>query len=380
MQRLALSWLVYRLSGSAKLLAAVDFSSQFTAFLMMPIAGVVLDRLDLRRTLAFTQTLALVQAVALGLLTLSGVVQIWHLMIMGVFLGLINSFDMPGRHSFVVRLVDRKEDLVNAIALNSSIFNAARLIGPSLAGITVAIFGEGVCFFLNAASFIPIIYVLASMNMIEPRRSTRREPFWSGLKDGLKYAYRNSVIRPILILVSLISFLGLSFVVLMPVFAKEILKGGADTQGFLMGALGLGALGGSIFLASRKDVAAIENTFGYAFILFGLGMGAFAWSSNVGLSMLIMIFVGFWMIAGWAAATSLLQYYVDDDKRSRVMSLFLMCFMGMSPLGSLLMGYLSERISAPVTLTLSCAFCILGSLFFFPRKQKPTDVKQEATL
>jgi len=362
---MAMSWLVYKLTGSAILLGVIDFSSQFSAFLLMPIAGVLLDSFNLRKSLLITQSLGLIQALLLWLMTATGTVNFGNLVLVSVFLGMINAFDMPGRQAFTYHLIDKKEDLVNAIALNSSLFNSARLIGPAVAGLLVAALGEEVCFFVNALSFVPIVFILWSLKINVQRVKRRKPPFWEGLTTGLRYAFHNTLIAPILGLCSLSSFIGMSYIVLLPVFARDVLGGGPQTLGFLMGANGLGALIGALYLASRKDLSRLDRMVPTAFGLLGIGVVMFARVKGTSLAMLLMIFNGFWMITGWSASNTLLQTEVEEDKRARVMSLYTMSFMGMAPLGSLLQGYFSQKWGIINSLTLSGTLCFAASAIFY---------------
>ncbi|HOY66693.1 MAG TPA: MFS transporter [Candidatus Ozemobacteraceae bacterium] len=364
MQRLATSWLVYRLTSSAVMLGAADFVSQFSAFLLMPVAGVILDGRELRRSIWITQVAALVQATVLAGLTLAGLVNLPLLFLLCGVLGAINAFDMPGRHALVPQLVERREHLGNAIALNSSAFNAARLIGPSLAGMAVAAWGEGICFVLNALSFVPIVWMLPRLTL--PRSALRheRKPFWSELRAGFAYAWKHRGIRSILLLISVFSFIGMPFAVLLPVVAKEVLGGGAETLGFLLGAVGFGALAGALHLAVRRTTEGLERLASTSFTCFGLILMLFAWTSQLWASMLLLAIAGYWMTSGWAAANTHLQMLTDDDKRSRIMSLYMMAFMGMSPLGSLVQGFIAQHAGVSPALCGAGLLCCISSLAF----------------
>lgn len=364
MQRLAVSWLVYRLTLSSTMLGAADFVSQFSAFLLMPVSGVILDGRELRRSIWITQVAALVQATILAGLTLAGLINLPVLFVMCAVLGIINAFDMPGRHALVPQLVERREHLANAIALNSSAFNAARLVGPSLAGMAVAAWGEGICFALNALSFLPIVWVLPRLAL--PRNAIRQEkkPFWNELRAGLSYAWRHEGIRSILILISIFSFTAMPFAVLLPVVAREVLGGGAETLGFLLGALGFGALAGALHLAMRKSPEGLATYVPVAFACCGVSLVVFTWVSSLWTAMILLVISGYWMTSGWASANTLLQMQTDDDKRSRIMSLYMMAFMGMSPLGSLIQGAIAQQAGVAVTLSSGGMLCILSSLAF----------------
>ncbi len=366
MQRMAMSWLVYRLTGSAFSLGTTEFAAQFSAFLLTPIAGAMLDRYDIRRALLITQILAVVHSLVFALLTWFEVIVFRHVIVLSVLLGFINAFDMPGRQSFTIDLVEHREDLGNAIALNSTIFNLARLLGPTFAGMTIALVGEAPCFFLNTLSFLPILYALHRIQPASGSRRKARVPILQGIREGWAYALHSPAIRTILSELSLISLVGMPYVVLIPVVAKKVLGGGASTFGFLMGALGLGALTGSLFIASRERVRDLARLIPRFFGLFGAGLALVALSDRLALSLPLMAITGFAMIVGWSSSNTVLQSIVDDDKRGRIMSLYTMSFMGATPLGGLAAGLLADRYGAPTTLfgcgvICACASWLLGS-------------------
>lgn len=367
MQHIAMSWLVYRLTNSALLLGLVGFAGQIPVFVLTSFAGVFVDRVDRRNLLIATQVLCTIQASLLAFLTLSGRIQVWHLILLSLFLGTINAFDMPTRHSFVIDMVEHKKDLGNAIALNSSMFNGARLVGPSIAGLLVGALGEGICFLLNAISFLAIIFTLLAMEMPKKKTEVEHPPVFHGLKEGYRYAFGFPPILYLLVLMATVSLLGMPFMVLMPVFARDILHGGPQTLGFIMGASGIGALVGSFYLASRRSVIGLMKLNAIATSGFGAGIIAFSFSRSIPLSMFIMLFTGFGMIIHMAASNTILQTIVDEDKRGRIMSFLAMASMGMVPFGSLLGGFLASKIGAPNTLIISGIACIAGSLFFYSR-------------
>ena len=362
--QIATSWLVYRLTNSALLLGVVGFASQIPTFLLTSFAGVLVDRWNRHRILIITQTLSMIQSLTLAVLTLTGVITVLHIIVLCVFQGLINAFDVPARQSFVVEMVEKKEDLANAIALNSSMFNAARLLGPSIAGVLIASVGEGMCFLLDGISYIAVIGALLAMKIspkgIEPQRTDVLE----GLKEGFTYAFGFAPIRSILLLIALVGLMGTPYIVLMPIFATEVLHGGPHTFGFLMGASGVGALVGAVYLASRKSVRGLGRIIALAACILGIGLIAFSLSHIFWFSLLMMLLTGFGMIVQMASSNTVLQTIVDDDKRGRVMSLYTMAFMGMSPFGSLLAGGVAREIGAPNTLLLGGIACVLGSLLF----------------
>jgi len=368
MQRIAMSWLVYRLTGSAFLLGVVNFTGQAPTLLFTPFAGVIADRYDRHRLLTATQMMAMVQAALIAVLVLTNVIAVWHLMLLSLFLGIVNAFDTPIRQSMVVEMIDNREDLGNAIALNSSMVNGARLVGPSIAGILIATVGEGMCFLLNAVSYVAVILALRAMTMAPKYGRARGPHIWQAWREGVTYAFGSPPIRSVLLLLAIVSFMGMPYATLLPIFAQEVLYGGAQTLGFLMGAAGIGALAGAMFLASRDTVLGLETVMIVAATIFGSGLIAFAQSRVVWLSLGLMVVSGFGMMVQMAASNTLVQTLVDDDKRGRVMSLYTMCLRGMVPLGSLIAGGLASHIGAPATLTLGGICCILGALIFASRR------------
>jgi MFS family permease len=364
MQQLAMSWLVYRMTQSAFLLGVVGFLGQIPAFLLSPFAGVLIDRWNRHRILVGTQSLAMIQAFILALLTLTGTIAIWHIIILALFLGFVNAFDMPTRQAFVVDMVETGEDLGNAIALNSFLFNGARLLGPSIGGILISVLGEGMCFLLNGISFIAVIAALLAMKMTKREIRSKSSHVLQGVKEGFTYAFGFPPIRFLLLLLGLVSLTGMPYTVLMPVFAKNILRGGPHTLGFLLGASGVGALVGAIYLASRKSVLGLGRLITIALNIFGIGLIAFSISRTLSLSLLFLGFTGFGMMVQMASTNTVLQTIVEEDKRGRVMSLYTMAFMGMVPFGSLLAGSLASKIGAPGTIMISGVACILGSILF----------------
>ncbi|MFA5160014.1 MAG: MFS transporter [Candidatus Omnitrophota bacterium] len=365
MQQIAVSWLVYRMTNSPFLLGFVGFVGMVPTFVCTPLAGVFADRHDRRNMLIVTQTLSMFQAVVLAFLVLSHQVQVWHIIVLSAFIGIVNSFDIPIRQAFTVEMIEKKEDLGNAIALNSSVFNAARLIGPSLAGLLIAWTGEGICFLLNALSYLAVLGSLFSMRM-KPfeKLPSSRNLLWE-LKDGWNYAFHFPPIKLILIFLSLLSLMGISYQVLMPVFAKDIFHGGPHTLGFLMAMAGVGALTGALYLAARKSVIGLAGIAVRMAGLFGVTMIVFSFSRSLPLSMLISLGLGFGMMVHMAACNTILQTIVEEDKRGRVMSFYTMAFMGTMPFGSLLAGSLASWIGASLTLFFGGCCCIAGAVFFF---------------
>lgn len=364
MTRIATSWLVYRLTGSALLLGVVGFAGQIPTFLLAPFAGVLVDRLNRRNLLVWTQVLAGVQSLAMAALTLAKVITIHEIIALSAFQGLINAFDMPGRQSFLVQMVEDKQDLGNAIALNSSMVNTARLIGPALAGLVIAAVGEGYCFAIDGFSYIAVVVSLLMMQVPASTIKRASTSMVEQLKEGWSYVTTFSPIRTILTLFALVSLMGMPFIVLMPIFASQVLHGSPHTLGYLMGASGVGALISAISLALRKSVRGLTTMIQLSAFLFGSGLILFGLSHHLVLSLLLMLVVGFGMMQGLAASNTVIQTLVPEDKRGRVMSYYTMAFVGMAPFGSLLAGFLAHRLGAPHAVMITGTFCILGATWF----------------
>lgn len=363
MQVVAQSWLVYRLSGSPFMLGLVGFAGQIPFLLLAPAAGVAADRMNRRRLIVLTQVLATIQAVLLAVLTLTGAIQVWHVFYLAMVLGVIGIFDLTARQSFLVEMVG-KEDLMNAIALNSSVFNSGRILGPAVAGVLVAAIGEGWCFAVNAASFVAVIIGLLLMRL--PPSPPREEAFspLAHFREGWDYVRHHAPSRALLLLLGLTSVMNYPFLVLMPIFADTILHGGAEALGLLMSATGVGAILGSIYMAARTGVRGLSRTITLATISYSAALILFALSRNLHLSMLLLVPVGFSMMLSVAATNTTLQTLTPDALRGRVISFYGMMFLGMVPLGSLLAGWLADLIGAPLTVGLGALFCIAGALAF----------------
>jgi MFS family permease len=362
--RVATSWLVYRLTGSALVLGVVGFAGQIPTFFLAPVAGVWVDRWNRHRTLVVTQVLAMVQSALLAALAWSRP-SVAGIVALSVFQALINAFDMPARQAFVVQMVEDRADLPNAIALNSSMVNAARLLGPSLAGILIALFGEGWCFAIDAASYLAVIASLLAMR-IEPRAAAPRTTRATAeMVEGLRYVAGHLSIRAVLLLLAIVSLMGMPYTVLMPIEATAVLHGQAHTLGFLMAASGAGALAGALYLASRTSVLGLGRVIGVSAAMFGASLIGFALSHTLWLSLVLMVPTGMGMMVQMAASNTVVQMLVDEDKRGRVMSFFAMAFFGTVPFGSLLAGTLAQRIGAPRTIGLGGLVCLVGAALFF---------------
>jgi MFS family permease len=377
MQTVAQSWLVYRLTGSGLKLGAVGFASQIPVFLFAPIGGIVADRCNRQRVVIATQVASMLLAFVLAALTLLHRVQVWHVFVLAALLGVVNAFDIPGRQSFLVDMVG-KDDLMNAIALNSSMFNGARVIGPAVAGVLVARFGEGWCFFLNGISYIAVIIGLLLMNVLSPPRVSTETSPWEHILEGFRFVNRTTPIRALLLLLGLVSVVGMPYAVLMPIFADRILHSGgqelatligshdlgAVRLGILMGAAGIGALLGALTLAMRSGVKGLARWVSFCCAGFGLSLILFSFSKIFWLSVALLLPVGYFIMLQMASSNTLVQAMVPDELRGRTMAVYSMMFMGMGPVGALLGGALSDRLGAPLTVAIGGLASVAGAIWF----------------
>ena len=362
MQSVAQSWLVYRLTGSALLLGSVGFASQIPVFLFAPLGGIAADRFNRQRIVIATQNASMILAFILAALTLLNKVHVWHVFILAALLGVVNAFDIPGRQSFLVDMVG-KEDLMNAIALNSSMFNGARIIGPAIAGILVAKIGEGWCFFANGISYIAVIIGLLLMRVSSPRRAIGASPF-EHMMEGFRFVNQTAPIRALLLLLGIVSLVGMPYVVLMPIFADQILHGGAKGLGILMGSTGVGALLGALTLAFREGVKGLGRWVAWCCAGFGVSLMVFSFSHTFWLSVVLLLPVGYAMMLQMACSNTLIQVMVPDALRGRVMAVYSMMFMGMAPIGALLGGAIAERLGAPWTVAIGGLASLIGAGWF----------------
>ncbi len=365
--RVAASWLVWRLTQSPQMLGIFGFVSLLPALLLGPFAGVWVDRLDRHRLLVATQVLSMLQSLTLALLTFSGSIQVWQIFALQLFQGVVNAFDMPTRQSLLVDLIEDQADLPNAVALNSSMFNVARLVGPSIAGLLIASAGEGWCFLIDGLSYLAVIASLLAMRLTPRPSAGKRRGILHDLHDGLRYAFGFAPIRALLLLVALIGLVGAPYRVLMPMIAAQVLHGGAHTLGFLLGAMGVGALGGALYLASRSSVLGLGRMIPVASGIFGAGLIGLGLSRWLPLSLLIMVFTGFGMMLHMAISNTLIQTLVQEKMRGRVMALYLMAFMGMATFGNLLAGVIAQITGAAHTLIGGGLLCLLGATLFWRR-------------
>jgi MFS family permease len=365
MQTVAQAWLVYRITGSSLLLGSVGFANQIPVFLVAPLGGAIADRFNRQKIVIATQVASMSLALILALLTLTGWIQkgrIWPIFVLAALLGVVNAFDIPGRQSFLVDMVG-KEDLMNAIALNSSMFNGARIIGPAIAGVLVAKIGEGWCFFANGVSYIAVIVGLLLMHVSCPTRSKSKSPF-EDILEGFRFASSTAPIRALLLLLGLVSLVGMPYTVLMPVFADRILHGGAKGLGILMGFTGIGALLGALTLALRSGVKGLGRLIVITCATFGVSLFLFSFSRNFWLSAVLLLPVGFSMMLQMASSNTLIQTMVPDALRGRVMALYSMMFMGMAPFGALFGGAMADRVGAPITVAIGAVASVLGAIWF----------------
>jgi MFS family permease len=364
MQQVAVGWLVYRLTQSPLLLGLVSFASLAPGFVIAPFAGVLADRYNKHRIVIATQVVMMLQALALGSLILTDNVSIGWILLLMTVLGIATGVDIPARQSFLIDLVDDRADLPNAIALNSSIFNAARLVGPAIAGFAIAAIGEGWVIMLNGASYLAVLAGLLAMRLRPRSAPPQRGPVLRRLAEGFRYAFGFGPIRALLLLVAIVSLLGVPFTVLLPVIATEVLGGGPRTLGSLMAATGFGALAGALYLAGRSTVVGLGRVIVVSATLFGTALVLFSFARHIALALPLLALAGFGMMAQMASSNTVLQTVVEDDKRGRVMSFYTMAFMGTAPFGSLLLGAVADRVGAAAAIGFGGGACVVAALAF----------------
>lgn len=365
-QQVALSWLIYSVTNSPFLLGFVMFAGQLPTFLIAPFAGVLADRYDKRKIIIITQVVAMLQAILLAIFVLTNNINVTVLIILNILLGISNAFDIPTRQSFVIQMVEHKEDLPNAIALNSSIVNGSRLIGPAVAGILVASLGEGICFLINAISFVFVIISLLLMKVGKEEKADHGNvSILKELKEGFHYSFGFLPIKSVILLLATVSLFGNPYLVLLPIFAKNILNGDATTLGYLNSAVGLGALGAALYLASRKSTLGLGKIIATTTLIFALSLISFSFSKTFPLSLIILLFCGFGMMMQTAGSNTILQTLSSDDMRGRVMSFYMVAFRGMAPFGSLWAGTFADNFGAPATVLISGTVCLAAGILFF---------------
>lgn len=363
-QNIALGWLIYRLTGSAFWLGIVGFAGQIPALFLTPFAGVFADRLNRRKVLIAVQVIPMLLAFTMATLVLTENIKVWHIVMLASINGMVMAFDTPFRHAFLLEMVGDRELLQNAIALNSTLINSARFIGPMIGGFLIAFLGEGYCFLINGVSFFAVIIALLNMKIDAVKQNKEHGSILRELGDGLQYAFNYKPIRFLLLLVITTSFFGLPFQVFLPVFAKEVLGGDAQMLGLLTGSIGAGALTGAFYLASRSGVAGLPKLILFTAMVFGVGLMGFSLSTSSLLSLALLYVTGFGMIVQFASTNTLLQTIVDDSKRGRVMAFYGMSFLGITPLGSLLLGSVADYLGVPYTLLISGSICLLAGVVY----------------
>lgn len=366
-QNIALGWLVYRITGSAVWLGVIGFLGQIPALFLTPFAGVFADRLNRRKVLIVTQSIPMVLAFTTGTLILTNVIEVWHIAVIATLSGIVIAFDNPFRHAFLLEMIGDKDLLQNSIALNSTLFNSARFIGPMIGGFLIAWVGEAMCFMINGVSALGVVSSLLIMRVVPTNLNRAHGSVTSDLVEGAKYAFNSQPIRILLLLVVTMGFFGLPFQVFMPIFAKDILGGGAQLLGFLTGAFGAGALTGAIYLASLQGVRKLPKLIFATSLVFALGLFSLSLSTSIALSLVMLYITGFGMIVQFASSNTLIQTIVDDTKRGRVMALYGMSFLGITPLGSLLLGTISESVGVQLTLMVASLICLTAGVIFYPK-------------
>jgi MFS family permease len=363
MQQIAMSWLVYRLTGSLVLLAAINLLVQLPSFVISPFSGVFTDRFDRHKIIIITQFCMMIEAFTLAILMFTGAIAVWHIMALGLYIGIVAAVDAPARQSLTVELVDKK-DISNAVALNSAVFNGARLVGPSIGGLIVGWLGEGFCFLINGLSYVAVIGAMCKMQLTPKIYHKRDARMLEELGEGVRYISNFLPIKVLLIMAATISFFGLPLTVLIPAYVGQNLGGDSQMLGFLMSAFGAGALTAAIYLAARKSVLGLAKVVMLCTALFGLGLMLLARVHTPGVALLLAFPIGFGLIASISSINTLLQTLADDDKRGRVMSIYVMAMVGMTPLGSLLQSWLEKFVSFSLCIFLYGAVCVLAALIF----------------
>jgi MFS family permease len=364
MQQVAMAWLVFQLTGSPLWLGLVGFAGQIPALFLTPLAGSLIDRSQRHHLLLVTQSISLVQALVLTLLTLTGMVEAWHILVLSVVLGVVNALDIPTRQSFLSELVGKGDDLANAIALNSSVFNGARLVGPALAGLLLALTSTGVCFLINCVSYLAVLTALFAMRLPQRPSTEVRNRLLGGVGEGFAYAWKSLPIRSLLILIGLFNMAGMAETTLLPIIASTVLEGNATTLAFLSSAAGLGAFAAALVLATLRNVEGLNKWIAVATTVFAVGMVALSFTGTLWVSALVLSVTGFALLLLTAGANTILQTMVTEDKRGRIVSLYTMMVTGLAPVGGLLAGWLSEQVGTPFTLRLMGVVCLVGSTLF----------------
>ncbi len=370
MQNVALSWLVYRITGSVFLLGLIGFTSQIPSFILSPFSGVLTDRYNRKNIMLLAQVLFMLQSLTMALLVLFNVVEVWHIIVLSIVFGIISAFDAPARHSLVIDLIDKPENLGNAIALNSAIFNAGRLIGPAIAGMTIALVGEGICFLLNTTSFIAVIIALLRIRIKFKPLVNKAARFKESFVEGFKYTFQSVPIRTLIYLLAILSLAGFPFLILLPAYAKEILHGGSDTLGFLMSALGAGAFMGALYMAGRRSVVGLAKLISVFCPLMGIAIATASFSESLFFSLGLFFIGGLSLILSLASINTMIQTIAEEDKRGRVMSFYAMALMGTTPIGNLMAGAIASKVGISYTLLIGGLITVLAGIWFQWNRKK----------
>jgi len=368
MQHIAQSWLLYRLTESTTLLGVLAFAGSVPILLLAPFAGLWSDRANLHRLMFTIQVLEMFQAIALAALAVSGIIAPWHIVTLSMLLGVLVAIELPVRHAYLLELVGDKADLPNAVAVTSMMANSGRLIGPAVAGIAIGWIGEGGCFVLNALSYVAVVITFLMIRVAPRRRSEVHPSMMKGLTEGLRYAWDSIPIRMLLLMLALTSFLATPYAALMPALTRDVLHGGSEHMGFLVGAAGLGGLAGTVYLASRRSVRGLVTVIMYAMLSAGTALALLSWTKSLALALPLLVVIGFSILVTSVSVNMILQTIVDDDKRGRVMSLYTAAFLGISPFGALAAGAVADGIGVSATLTVSGACCAAGGIFLATRR------------
>lgn len=369
MQQIALSWLIYRLTGSVFLLGLISFTSQIPNFVLSPFTGVITDRYNRLKIMTIAQALFMLEALTMTVLVMSGQIEVWQIIVLSVFFGIISAFEAPARQSLTVDLINNPKHLGNAIALNSALFNAARLIGPAIAGLTIAAVGEGVSFLLNTISYLGVIGALLMVKLPVKTSTPEHRDFKESFSEGFRYTFNTFPLRILILILAIVSLSGYPFIVLLPAYAKEILHGGSDTLGFLMSGLGAGALLGALIMAARKTVLGLGRIISWHMGLMGIAVILAGISNQLGYSLMILFFAGLSMILSLSSVNIMIQSLADEDKRGRVMSFYAMALMGTLPIGNLLAGTVASAIGIKDTLIIGGIITVITA-FWFERKRR----------
>lgn len=368
MQHIAQSWLLYRLTESTTLLGVLAFAGSVPILLLAPFAGLWSDRANLHRLMFTIQVLEMFQAIALAALAVSGIIAPWHIVTLSMLLGVLVAIELPVRHAYLLELVGDKADLPNAVAVTSMMANSGRLIGPAVAGIAIGWIGEGGCFVLNALSYVAVVITFLMIRVAPRRRSEVHPSMMKGLTEGLRYAWDSIPIRMLLLMLALTSFLATPYAALMPALTRDVLHGGSEDMGFLVGAAGLGGLAGTVYLASRRSVRGLVTVIMYAILSAGTALALLSWTKSLALALPLLVVIGFSILVTSVSVNMILQTIVDDDKRGRVMSLYTAAFLGISPFGALAAGAVADGIGVSATLTVSGVCCAAGGIFLATRR------------